>query len=82
MVLRELKRRMNGGWKPVSVKYIILSSFKGVILLSQITFKTKILLSWYSLDPFTMPLYLNKLHFILLSLVLFVNVRQDTFCNL
>ena len=34
MVLRELKRRMNGGWKPVSVKYIILSSFKGVILKS------------------------------------------------
>ena len=63
MVLRKLERRTNGGWKPVSVKYIILGAFKGsVIIICQVIFKTKRMPSRYSVDLFTIPLQQKQLY--------------------
>ena len=57
IALRELERRANGRWKPVSVKHIILGYFKeGVILVCQTTFKIKEMASLYSLDLFAIHL--------------------------
>lgn len=51
MALCEIEWRTNSGSTLVSVKYIILGSFKeGMIILCHITFEMEMMTIWYSLD--------------------------------
>ena len=73
MALGELERRMNEGQKPVSVRYIILNSFKNeVVFMCQITFKTKKMSSWYRI---TISLKSEHLLIKLCILVILLNYR-------
>ena len=62
MALCQLERRTDGGWIPVSVKYVIFGSFKeGMIIVCQIIIETERMAIWYSLDLFTIPLNFTNL---------------------
>ena len=62
MALCEFERRTDGGWIPVSVKYIIFGSFKeGMIIVCQIIIETERMAIWYSLDLFRIPLNFTNL---------------------
>lgn len=62
MALCEIEWRTNSGWTLVSVKYIILGSFKeGMIILCHITFEMEMMTIWYSLDLLKIPLSFTSL---------------------